>query len=285
MIKVLIVVVAVTFLGPLAFMVLLGGPQAATDVANIAAACQTMLGAPAQPDSTVAELGGPDAELVAAADLPSQEITATAPGPASRLRGAAAYDFVTSLNLIDNWRALPVNELKRWALNPSGPQPAGAQMLPKLPSAQTNVPPVGIQPDSTYARACAAVAARAARMSPPTRKPETSTRPRPAETWAAVGAVMSAAELLRTVDLGAAQADPRQFYLNYWPVNRIRAGDLVLYDFTTSGPAHFGIATDERRMLATGRCCAPAPVQQLPIPVNSSALSPVAPDDTERQET
>jgi cell wall-associated NlpC family hydrolase len=95
---------------------------------------------------------------------------------------------------------------------------------------------------------------------------------------------MSAAELLHTVDLGAAQADPRQFYLNYWPVTRIRAGDLVLYDFTTSGPAHFGVATDALRMMTTGRCCAPAPVQQLPIPVNSSALSPVALDNAEQQE-
>ncbi|GAT07649.1 hypothetical protein H7I77_25155 [Mycolicibacterium novocastrense] len=285
MIKVLAIAVAAVFLIPATFMAFLGGPQAATDVTNIVAACRTVLGVAPQPESTVAEFGGADAELVAAAPIttttttagaedPTVETTTTAPPPPPLL-GAQAYDFVTSLNTIDNWRTLPVDELNRWARNPPvSPLPVGAHTLPPLPADQTNAAPAQYQPSGNYARACAAVVSRATKTEPSTPAIDAAPARRvPANLAGLEGAVTDALGLLRAVDPDATQADPRQFYLDYWPITQIRPGDIVLYDFTTAGAAHFGVAVSEQAMLTTGSCCTPARVQLWPIPTNASALS------------
>ncbi|MGV9797335.1 hypothetical protein ACWDTP_04650 [Mycobacterium sp. NPDC003449] len=288
MIKVVVLAMVAMFSIPLAFIVFLVGPQSVNDLNNMVAACRTVLGMPPRPDTTVAEIGGADADEVATTPLtttsggdaedPSATPT-TLVEPVPELRGFTAYDFVSSLNTIDNWRELPAEELLRWALNPpASPLPPGAQVLPTLPETLTMADPVESAPQDSYSRACAAVVSRATKSEPPNGENRT-VRPTPDALAATEGTTTDALGLLRVSDPAAAQSDPRQFYLQYWPVTEVKPGDIVLYDFTTAGPAHFGLALSAQVMLTTGSCCVPGPVQRRPIPTNASALSitPIGP--------
>lgn len=288
LIKIPLLALAALFSLPLAFILFLAGPQSVTDINNVVAACRTVLGTPPRPESTVAELGGAQAEVVATTPLttssggdtedPAAPATSTVV-PVPELRGFTAYDFASSLNTIDNWRTLPAEALLRWALNPpASPLPPGAQVLPALPETLTVAEPVESAPQDGYSRACAAVVSRATKSEPPNRE-NRSARPTVEALAAAEGTVTDALGLLRVADPAATQADPRQFYLQYWPVTEVKPGDIVLYDFTTAGPAHFGLALSAQAMLTTGSCCSPGPVQRWPIPANASALSitPIGP--------
>ena len=211
-------------------------------------------------------------------DDPAATPTATAV-QVPELVGGRAYDFVSSLNTLDNWRTRPTEELLRWALNPpASTLPAGAQVLPTLPENLTTSEPVESAPQDSYSRACAAVVSRATKTEPPSRE-NRAFRPAPETLAAAEGGVSDALALLRIADPAAVESDPRQFYLQYWPVTEVQPGDIVLYDFTTAGPAHFGLALSAQAMLTTGSCCLPGPVQRRPIPSNASALSitPISP--------
>ncbi|MCT7372113.1 hypothetical protein [Mycolicibacterium llatzerense] len=284
------VVVGAFLLVPLGFVAFIGGPQAATESTAIGTACALELGAAPLPHSTVAELGGTDAAMVAAAL--TQETTATpvataAPAttvaavPAetvvSALVGDRAYEFVTTLNSIDNWRTLPVDAVARWALDPAHvAQPAGAAPLPELPAAQTTAMHTDEQqqPTTAYARGCAAVVARAtaSTVHPAGDRNGNAVAPDPAALAALAGTSHTNLELLRAVNPLAVQDDPRQFYLDYRPQASIEAGNIVVYDYTVGGPAHFGIAIDEQQMLTTGSVHGGV-VQTLPIPVNRGVMT------------
>lgn len=289
LVKLVVLALAALFVLPLVFILILAGPQAVTDLNNMVAACRTLLGVPPHAQSTVAELGGVDAEVVATTPLTTSGSDSGIGDPAAtptatviqvpELVGGRAYDFVSSLNTIDNWRTLPAEELLRWALNPpASTLPAGAQVLPILPENLTTAEPVESAPQDSYSRACAAVVSRATKTDPPS--PESRTfRPTLETLAAAEGSVGDALGLLRIADPAAVESDPRQFYLRYWPVTEVQPGDIVLYDFTTAGPAHFGLALSAQAMLTTGSCCVPGPVERRPIPSNASALSitPISP--------
>jgi hypothetical protein len=275
----------------------MAGPQAATEAAGVVTACRVALGMAPQPTSTVAELGGQDAAAVAATLTPPAGSNAVGaeqqtPQPpvldeSALLRGERAYDFVTSLNTLDNWRALPADTLARWAIDPpSQPLPAGASLLPGLPADQINAVPADGQPASAYARGCATVISRATRVH--VDAPGTDNKPPPTQVGADALAHLAALagdpvtnlELLRVVDPSAVQDDPRQFYMNYQPTSHVSAGEIVVYDFSIAGPAHFGIALDDQQMVSTGSFTAGV-AEIRPIPTNVGAMSatPLRPDD------
>jgi len=285
MIKYGVGALALVLLAPAAFVVLLAGPQAATESAGIATACRLVLGIGPTASTTVGELGGPEAEVVAAAlsqPVIDPEDPQSPPTPgldpaevAAALQGERAFEFVSSLNTIDNWRSLPLDTLSRWALDPPGtPLPEGAQLLPELPAEQINAVRVNEQPESSYLRSCAAVISRATQIEvdPAGTEPGGGPGPDTAATAGLAGAVTTNLDLLRTVDPGAMQDDPRQFYLNYRPVPGPESGDIVVYDFTAAGPAHFGIALDGQQMVTTGSFT-PGVAGLRPIPANSSAMT------------
>lgn len=306
MIRVLgFVLVGGFLLVPLAFVALIGGPQAATESSAIATACALELGMAPQPDSTVDQLGGQDAAAVAAAL--TQETTATpvataAPATtaaavpaetvATALVGDRAYEFVTTLNSIDNWRTLPVDAVARWAVDPAHvAQPAGAVPLPDLvPAAEPTTTPTsttamftGEQPTTVYGRGCAAVVARAttATVHPAGDHSGGTVAPDLAALDALAGTPHTNLELLRAVNPSAVQDDPRQFYLDYRPQVTAETGDIVVYDYTVGGPAHFGIALDDQQMLTTGSVNGGV-VQTRPIPANRGVMTarPASSDQT-----
>ncbi|MGD9622188.1 MAG: hypothetical protein AB7G47_19370 [Mycolicibacterium sp.] len=279
--------VAVIALAPMAFSSLIAGPQAANEYTNVSAACQMVLGMAPQPDSTVGQLGGAEAAAVAAtltqpsaADLGTGPTTTIPALPVDELLGERAYAFVTSLNTLDNWRTLPAEQVARWAIDPPNTAPpSGAVPLAALPEAQTSAVLVDDQPATAYQRGCAAVIGRATAIDvTPAGAHPGQPAPDPAVLAQTVGQVMSNVELLRTVNPGADKDDPRQFYLDYRPATAPAPGDIVVYDFTMAGPAHFGIALDEQQMLTTGSA-AGGPVLVRPIPANSSAMSPTTDAD------
>jgi hypothetical protein len=299
MIKAAIAAGAVVALVPFVFVVLLAGPQAATESAGVATACRLVLGMAPQPNSTVAELGGPDAAAVAAAlsqPAGQQPGSSTPPAPppvpaevvAEQLQGERAYDFVSTLNTIDNWRTLPVDVVARWAINPPAtPLPDGARLLPGLPADQVNALQVDEQPDSAYARGCAAVISRATQLEvhPAGEQPGAAEQPRDIAALAAqAGTTMTNLDLLRRVDPAATQDDPRQFYLNYRPVAQAGARDIVVYDFTIAGPAHFGIAVDAAQMVTTGSFGSGV-VEIQPVPTNAGAMAATPLSDDQRKPT
>lgn len=296
MIRVLgIVIVGGFLMVPAAFVAFIGGPQAATESTAIATACALQLGMAPQPDSTVGQLGGPDAAMVAAAL--TQEATATpvataAPATtasavpaetvAATLVGDRAYEFVTTLNSIDNWRTLPIDAVARWAVDPAHvAQPAGAVPLPDLPVATpvTTAPTTTTmrsdqQPTSVYGRGCASVVARAtvATVHPAGDRSGSTVEPDLAALNALAGTARTNMELLRAVNPSAVQDDPRQFYLDYRPQESVEVGNIVVYDFTVGGPAHFGIAIDDQQMLTTGSVSGGV-VQTRPIPANRGMMT------------
>lgn len=300
MIKILIGVAAAVLLAPVAIVVLLAGPQAATESAGIATACRLALGVAPQPDSTVEQLGGPDAVLVAAAltepatTQPASDVgapqTTVAAVPAeamATLVGERAYAFVTTLNTLDNWRSLPVDTLARWAIDPPNvAPPAGAVPLPELPVEQTSALQVHEQPASAYARGCAAVIGRATaiKVQPAGAQPGPPIVADGAALAQLAGTTMSNLDLLRSVNPGAAEDDPRQFYLNYRPVPDAQVGDVVVYDFTIGGPAHFGIAVDDQQMITTVNFTGGV-VQLRPIPANAGVMSATPMSADERKDT
>ncbi len=295
--KMLFGALAVFLLIPLGFVALIGGPQAVTEANGIATACQLELGIAPQPDSTVGQLGGADAAAVAAAltqaagtapvSDTSAPTTTASPVPAQAvaagLVGDRAYEFVTTLNSLDNWRTLPVAAVARWALDPAHvAPPAGAVPLPPLPAEQTTAMQTDEQPSTAYARGCAAVVARAtaATVHPAGDANGHAIRPDVAALRAMAGTPQANLDLLRAINPTAAQDDPRQFYLDYRPHEVIAPGDVVVYDYTIGGPAHFGIALDDLQMLTTGSV-AGGVAYAWPIPVNRGVMTarPVSGDD------
>lgn len=289
MIKMLIGGLAVFVLVPLGFVAFIGGPQAVTEANVIATACQLELGMPPQPESTVGQLGGADAAAVAAAltqaaatapvSDTSAPTTTASPVPAqavaAALVGDRAYEFVTTLNSLDNWRTLPVAAVARWALDPAHvAPPAGAVTLPVLPADQTLVMQTEEQPATAYARGCAAVVARAtaATVHPAGDANGHAIHPDVAALRALAGAPHSNLDLLRAVNPTAVQDDPRQFYLDYRPQEVIEPGDVVVYDYTIGGPAHFGIALDDQQMLTTGSASGGI-AHTWPIPANHGVMT------------
>ena len=271
-VKSMVIAAAAAVSVPVAFVVGLAGPQAATDAANVAAFCRLALGAAPGPDTTVADLGGPDAATPAA----------TLPDP-WQLIGERAYQFVTTLNTIDNWRALPAADIAHWASDPpEGQLPAAARPLPGLPAELTVSTPA---PDSqsaphlsSYAVACAGLINRSAHT-PPAPAIATATQtlvsPPAPDPTPVIGTTISALDLLRIADPAASEADPRLFYMNYPQAAGFSAGDVVLFDFTTAGPAHFGIATSTQQMVTTASA-GTAVAQLWPIPANASTVRPAA---------
>lgn len=288
MMKILLAVAALPLLIPLAFLVLLGGPQASTEAAGVVTACRLVLGMAPQPETTVEQLGGSEAAGVAAALTSpplSNDPAATTP-PATTtpveqvapLLGEKAYAFVTTLNILENWRTLPPAAAARWAMDPqSTAPPEGAQRLPDLPAAQTTAVTVTEQPDTAYGRGCAAVIGRATAISvdPAGARPGPVAAPTAATLAQMEGTTMRNLDLLRAVNPDASKDDPRQFYLDYRPVASPGVGDIVVYDFTIAGPVHFGIALDSSQMLTTASF-AGGTVAARSIPRNSAAMSAVA---------
>lgn len=301
MIKFLMAVAAMVLAVPVLFVVFLASPQASTEVHAIATACQSQLGAAPQHDTTVEQLGGHDAVIVAAAltraaptaaagDTAAPTSTA-APIPgaavAAALIGEKAYEFVTTLDTLDNWRSLPIETLARWAADPSEvAPPPGAVQLPELPADQTTALKSDGQPATAYARACAALVARAtaATVHPAGDATGSGVEPNLAALAAMVGTSHSNLDLLRVVNPAAVQADPRLFYLDYRPDMLPSAGDIVVYDYTTAGPAHFGIAVDSQYMVTTGSV-ADGVVQTWPIPENSATMTARPVIDDQRKGT
>jgi cell wall-associated NlpC family hydrolase len=299
-IKILIGVAALVLLAPVGFVVMLAGPQAATESAGVATACRLVLGVAPQPDSTVEQLGGPDAVMVAAAltepaatqpasdtAAPETTVAAVPADTVATLVGERAYAFVTTLNTLDNWRSLPVDTLARWAIDPPNvAPPAGAVPLPDLPVEQTSALQVDEQPATAYARGCAAVIGRATqiKVDPAGAQPGPAIVVDSAALAQMAGTNMANIDLLRAVNPGAAEDDPRQFYLNYRPVPAAAAGDIVVYDFTIAGPAHFGIALDEQQMLTTASF-AGGVVQTRPVPANAGVMSATPMSADERKGT
>lgn len=285
MIRWVLAAAAAVVLAPMLFVVLLAGPQAATESAGVATSCRLVLGMAPTPSTTVRELGGADAELVAAAlsQLGAGQDDPTIPTPplapaatvAAALQGERAYAFVTSLNTIDNWRLLPLDTLSRWAVDPPhAPLPEGARLLPELPAEQVDAVMVDEQPNSAYLRSCAAVISRATQLDvePAGAEPGAGSPPDIRQIAALAGTQTTNLDLLHRVDPGARQEDPRQFYLNYRPVPTPAPGDIVVCDFTTAGPAHFGIALDGQQMISTGSFAGGVARLQ-PIPANSAAMT------------
>lgn len=296
MIKALIAGGAVVMATPMMFMVLLGGPQAATEAVGVANACHLMLGMAPEQTTTVEELGGPAAAAVAAAltrphvdpDDPDVTVAPVADPEtvAAVLQGERAYAFVTTLNTLDNWRELPIDPLARWAADPmSEPLPPGAQPLPELPAEQIDAVTVSYQEQTIYGRSCAAVISRATRLDVDPSETHSITRSvvDVARLLDWTGRTTSNQELLGHIDPDADQTDPRQFYLNYRTVARARAGDIVVYDFTTAGPAHFGIAVDDQQMITTGHFTE-GTADLWPIPTNSAAMAATSEHDDPREE-
>lgn len=288
--KVLIGGCAMIALVPMAFAALIAGPQSANEYSNVAAICQIVMGMAPRSDSTVGQLGGSDAAAVAATlteprgtDTGEQGSSAPAAphaAPVDELVGERAYAFVTSLNTLDNWRDLPADQVARWALDPpAGDAPAGAVQLAALPETQTSAVLADEQPVTAYQRGCAATIGRATAIDvTPTGAQPGQPAPDATVLARAEGHMMSNLQLLHTINPGADKDDPRQFYLDYRPSAALRSGDIVVYDFTLAGPAHFGIALDEQQMLTTGSAAGGTVVVR-PIPANSSAMSPTTDAD------
>lgn len=297
MIKMLIGALTVFLLIPFGFVALIGGPQAVTEANGIATACQLELGMAPQPASTVGQLGGTDAAAVAAAltqaadtapvSDTSAPTTTASPVPAqdvaTGLVGDRAYEFVTTLNSLDNWRTLPMAAVARWALDPAHvAPPTGAVPLPVLPAEQTTAMQTDEQPTTAYARGCAAVVARAtaSTVHPAGDVNGHAIRPDVVALRAMAGAPQTNLDLLRAVNPTAAQDDPRQFYLDYRPQEVIEPGDVVVYDYTIGGPAHFGIALDDQQMLTTGSV-AGGVAYTWPIPANRGVMTARSASDDE----
>lgn len=278
-------------------------PQGADTRRSAAEVCTRMLGAPPAPESTVLTLGGPEADAVAA------QWVAAARTP---LTGAQAYRFVSTLHTLINWRRLPPAEVAAWAgaADPVATPPAGAELeapwpAPELTTDQNAQLAATLEraqssPDSIsvadYETACAVVLRRidvataAARATSAT-LPSSSTLP---TAVAAISARRAAVVEAVTARLGTAvtdaelwqlisptpDSDPRQTLLSALAiqpdavVSVALPGDLVCYDFTTSGPTRCGLITtaEPSSMAVIG---ADGMLSTGPIPSNSTIFRPV----------
>lgn len=282
---------------PLLLVVMITGPQGAESRRSSVQACTHMLGAPPGPEETVLSLGGPEADFVAGRNPASVGLT-----------GGEAYRFVSTLNTITNWRALPPAEVAAWAsapgqLNP----PAGAEFEPPWPAPELTEDQneqLAAAVDSASATsttveafeaACAVVLRRidvaAEAAAGMTSTPAGPTLP---DTVAAVsqrraaivnavtarvGTVVSDSELWQLIS-PTPELDPRQTLLNALAtrpdamVAVALPGDLACYDFTTTGPARCGVITSAQPSSVT-MIGADGMLTIGAIPSNSTIFRPV----------
>lgn len=251
---------------PLLLVVIVMGPQGAESRRSSVAACTHMLGAAPGPDETVLSLGGPEADFVASHSPASVGLT-----------GGQAYRFVSTLNTITNWRALPPAEVATWVSTPDQlSPPVGAQFESPWPApplsddqsqqlaAALDSPSAASRTVAAYEAACAVVLRRidmAAETA--SSMPSTPAGPTLPDTVAAVSPRRAAIVDVVTERVGTAvtddelwqlisptpDLDPRQTLFSALAtrpdamVAVALPGDLACYDFTTIGPARCGLVT------------------------------------------
>lgn len=282
---------------PLLLVVIILGPQGAESRRSSVAACTHMLGAAPGPDETVLSLGGPEADFVAGHNPASVGLT-----------GAQAYRFVSTLNTVTNWRALPPAEVAAWVVDPDHVSaPVGAQFespwpAPELTDDQNRQLAAALDSPSAASRAVAAfesacavvlrridVAAEVASSMPSTPAgpalPDTvaAISPRRAAivdaVTARVGTVVTDAEVWQLIS-PTPDLDPRQTLFSALAtrpdvmVAVALPGDLACYDFTTTGPARCGVITTAQPsgMTVIG---SDGMLAIGPIPSNSTIFRPV----------
>lgn len=261
MIKTMLAVVAGVIGVPILLVVVLMSPQVAHSRQAGSAACVAMLGHPPNPESTVAELGGREAETVAVQTYPPGTPLPT---------GESAYQFVTTLNTITNWRALPPRAVAAWVANPAQvPAPPGAVIeqqwsAPDFTPDQREV--LARHTPSSYDKACAVMlrrieeqAATTSATQPPPSPPSSARPPAALATDgqrtqiatrinARIGTTITEADLWQLIS-PTPQLDARRTALTQLTAHPGAItddpgpGDLLCYDFTTWGPMHCALIT------------------------------------------
>lgn len=194
------------------------------------------------------------------------------------LTGDSAYRFVTTVNTITNWRTLPADQVLDWATNPAAPLPGGAQLdLPWPPPAvaeQSN--PDSESSRSLYKQACATVLRRADELT--TTRPK-ATSPTDDGRAAAVeevthklGTPISEAQLWAVISPTPHLDAKRTLFAQLAsaaPIAEPTPGDLVCYDFTTSGPARCSLVIQAGAAPAIAALNAQDTLVAQPMPANS----------------
>ncbi len=235
-------------------------------------ACHTALGDMPNPRTTIADLAGPQAADMAAADPHL--------GAALGDDAAAAVD---TLNRIDNWRDLDRNALATWVRAPDLPPPVGAVLA-------TITADVPVARDD-YGYRCQAALANLtadqhANMSTPpllNTKPteaslhvlsevldeiDHSTQPQPTDTDLT-------STLARLLD---AAPTPAQLLWTGATVSpaAVTGGDLVFFDYTSRGPTHVAVAVDNTTVATTYNLDRTSPgtghLRRQPIPTANTVI-------------
>lgn len=297
MIKTMLAVAAGVIGVPILLVVVLMSPQVAHSRQAGSAACVAMLGHPPTPESTVAGLGGREAETVAVQTYPPGTLLPT---------GESAYEFVTTLNTITNWRALPPQAVAAWVTNPAQvPAPPGAVIeqhwsAPDFTPDQREV--LARHTPSSYDKACAVMLRRIEEQTATT----TATQPPPssaspsaalatdgqrtqilARITARIGTTITEADLWQLVS-PTPQLDARRTAFSQLTAHPgaitddPRPGDVLCYDFTTWGPTHCALITAAASPTQIAVIAADGKLAVAIAPDNNTTIHPVstsAPDD------
>lgn len=237
------------------------GAQRQARLQAASTACTTVLGIPATAESTVSDLGGPQAVTVLGN-------TAT---------GARAADLLATLYRISNWRDLDPTLVAQWLYgHPDGSLPDRAIVNPFAPE------PPAVQPDSyravsgrdDYEDRCSSILAELTpeQVSRATTPPRTDTNPSAEGLRAAdaaeslIGQHTAPSAFLEHV-LAAAFPNspipsPVPLQALWWgyrvaPASAAR-GDLVLFDYTPAGPTQIAITLSSTAVAATTGLDSPA---------------------------
>lgn len=291
MIKAILGLLGAVLALPLLLVVLITSPQTVGTKQAAMGVCIGMLGTPPSPDSTIAGLSGPAADLVA------QQRYQSTPAPI----GAPAYLFVTTLNAVSNWRQLPITELASWLADPQASAlPAGALLeQPWQEPEFTSEQYAGLQKASVYERACAVMLRRidtyasvagtatATTTRPPLEPvlPTSTLTPSPNQNALVqvvtnkLGSPMTDGELWQLIspapELDAKRMAFEQIAANPGPVIHAKPGDLACYDFTTSGPAHCSLIVTASATSEIAVIGADGKLTMQPIPFNSTIIRPI----------
>lgn len=269
------------FVFPIVIVILVVAPSLDKQRNSATSICIHMLGPAPQPRTGIADLADP--QTLAIANLADR----------TALLGEDAYNFVTTLNRVTNWRELEPGAVARWIANPlNEPLPAGAIAEPVWP-----VPKLSDEAAATlqsagslaaYGKACATVAARVDAEPKQTTTTNTTTPSAPPQTenvstraqlaWdinSRIGQPVST-EQLWEITSPEPGVDARTMLLHQLLSAQHREGsdtpgDLACYDFTLEGPSHCSLILPNSQ-IAVSRA---GTLIGIPIPLGSTIIAPV----------